>query len=227
MIVGKEQQYRKLMRNVQEQERLLKGIWEEESASGYIRDIYNKTVELESKAETYVLNVRELIYALPDLKKREKAIEVIIENIPLEIGYTQEGWFSLRMPGLLPKKDRGSVRYVRGFLQPAMEKFFNGRSPYIYSGKCVIVYRHVYQEGFLKSKKRDHDNIEINQVTDIMVCYSVVDDNPEYLNHYYISAEGTENRTEVYIVPENEFMDFLILEKKMPREGVKLYDNKP
>ena len=226
MTLQKEQQYKKLMRNLKEQETLLHTIWEEERASGATYSLYDKTLEYESKAETYALNARELIYMLPNIRRGIEPVEAIIKNIPLEIGYTSQGWFSVRLPGLLPKKDRGSVRYVRGFLQPAMERFFLGREPYIYPSKCVIIYRHVYGAGFPKTKKRDHDNIEINQVTDIMRSYATHDDSPEWLNHYYMSADGTECRTEVYIVPECEFALFLVAEKNMPKEGVELYDDR-
>src|SRR5699024_2330854 len=35
---------------------------------------------------------------------------------PVEVGFTREGWFSLRMPMLLPKKERGSAAFVRMLL---------------------------------------------------------------------------------------------------------------
>ena len=33
--------------------------------------------------------------------------EVLREEIPIDIGYTKEGWFLMRMPLLLPKKETG------------------------------------------------------------------------------------------------------------------------
>ena len=108
MTLQKEQQYKKLMRNLKEQETLLHTIWEEERASGATYSLYDKTLEYESKAETYALNARELIYMLPNIRRGIEPVEAIIKNIPLEIGYTRQGWFSVRLPGLLPKKDRGS-----------------------------------------------------------------------------------------------------------------------
>jgi hypothetical protein len=34
-------------------------------------------------------------------------------------------------------------------------------------------------------------------------------------------------RTEVYVVPQDEFIDWLELENSIPNKGVKLYENKP
>ena len=46
---------------------------------------------------------------------------------PVEVGFTREGWFSLRMPMLLPKKERGSAAFVRMLLLPALRRFFQGK----------------------------------------------------------------------------------------------------
>ena len=48
---------------------------------------------------------------------------------PVEIGFTREGWFSLRMPMLLPKKERGSAAFVRMLLLPALRGSSRGSLP--------------------------------------------------------------------------------------------------
>ena len=62
---------------------------------------------------------------------------------PVEVGFTREGWFSLRMPMLLPKKERGSAALVRMLLLPALRRFFQGKPP-VRISPCVLVFRHVY-----------------------------------------------------------------------------------
>ena len=74
---------------------------------------------------------------------------------------------------------------------------------------------------------RDHDNIELNMVTDIVALYVMEDDAPLCCRHYYCSAAGSTERTEVYVVPRTSFGDFLLLEDQMPDEGVKLYAQRP
>ena len=55
---------------------------------------------------------------------------------PVEVGFTREGWFSLRMPMLLPKKERGSAAFVRMLLLPALRRFFQGKPPVRISPAC-------------------------------------------------------------------------------------------
>ena len=98
-------------------------------------------------------------------------------NVPVEIGFTAEGWFSVRIPLLLPKKERGSAEYVRSILLPALKTFFAGRPPVRFDN-CVLIYRHVYAEDRPERQRRDHDNIEINMVSDCIALYVMTDDAP-------------------------------------------------
>lgn len=148
----------------------------------------------------------------------DKAIK---EAIPVEIGYTAEGWFSLRLPMLLPKKESGSTEFIRGFLYPAMGKFFKGKDPVRYPD-AVMIFRHVYSRNRPERERRDHDNIEVNIVADIAALYTMPDDNPGVCDHYYCSAAAEKERTEVYVVPKADFQKWLYVEKNMPDEGVKL-----
>ena len=147
-------------------------------------------------------------------------------NVPVEIGFTAEGWFSVRLPLLLPKKERGSAEYVRSILLPALKTFFAGRPPVRFDN-CVLIYRHVYAECRPERQRRDHDNIEINMVSDTIALYVMEDDAPSLCSHYYCSAVGNRERTEVYVVPEENFRYWLDAEKEMPQEGVRIYENGP
>lgn len=73
-------------------------------------------------------------------------------HIPVDAGFTAEGWFSVRLPLLLPKKEMGSAGYVRSFLYPALREFFRGKPPVRYRN-CVLIYRHVYSHSRPERKK--------------------------------------------------------------------------
>ena len=103
-------------------------------------------------------------------------------------------------------------------------KFFNGR-PRIRYRDCVLVVRHVYDKTRPERKMRDHDNIEVNMVTDIVATKVMPDDNPNVCTHYYCSAAASEDRTEVYVVPKHDFPMWFVEEKAMPDKGVMLYEN--
>ena len=96
---------------------------------------------------------------------------------PVEVGFTRERWFSLRMPMLLPKKERGSAAFVRMLLLPALRRFFQGKPP-VRISPCVLVFRHVYARDRPDRALRDHDNIETNMAADCVALYVMEDDNP-------------------------------------------------
>lgn len=181
-------------------------------------------MKLEETAERLVLLTRALPAYTGAPQAWSEVEKIVSACIPVKIGFTAEGWFSLRIPALLPKKEAGSADYIRSFLYPAMRDFFQDHPPVRYSD-CVLIYRHVYDRSRPERKMRDHDNIEINMVSDIVAMYVMPDDGPSVCSHYYCSAEGPEDRTEVYVVPKRDFPVWLVMEKMMPEKGVELYEN--
>ncbi len=190
---------------------------------GLISESYDKAMLLEESSEKLVLLTRALPAYTGCPQAGLEVNNIMRICIPLEIGFTFEGWFSVRIPLLLPKKGKGSAEYVRSFLYPAMSDFFKTASPVRYTD-CVLIYRHVYDESRSERKKREHDNIEINMVSDIIALYVMSDDGPDICSHYYCSAKCNDERTEVYVVPRKDFVMWLSSEKTFPDEGVKLYE---
>ena len=159
-------------------------------------------------------------------KAREMIEDATLNSFPVEIGFTAEGWFSLRIPILLPKKSKGSPAYLTDPLYPAMKRFWRGKRPVRYPDN-VLIFRHVYSHERPERRFRDHDNIELNRVADIIALYVMVDDSPLRCRHYYCSASGGNERTEAYVVPRIEFQNWLLREDSIPDKGVKLYENLP
>ncbi|MDR1205119.1 MAG: DUF6100 family protein [Peptococcaceae bacterium] len=194
--------------------------------AGDMAAAYAQAFKLEASAEQAALLSRALpAYtghpnAGPDIEK------VMRNNIPVRIGFTREGWFSLQIPLLLPKKQGGSVEYIRSFLYPALRDFFLPRPSVRYTD-CVIIYRHVYDRRRPERRRRDHDNIETNTVTDAVALYVMPDDDPSVCTHYYCGAAGGRERTEVYVVPKTDFQDWLTHEPEMPEESPALYETMP
>ena len=190
---------------------------------GNIKQTYESALRLEEVSEKTVLLTRALPAYTGNPKARLETENLIKLSIPIEIGFTEEGWFSLRIPALLPKKDAGSADYIRSSLYLAMREFFLDSQPVRYND-CVLIYRHIYARDRPERKKRDHDNIEVNMVSDIVAMYVLPDDGPSVCSHYYCSAQGQSDRTEVYVVPQCGFTEWLVNEKQMPEQGVKLYE---
>jgi len=134
--------------------------------------------------------------------------KILLNTIPVQINITEEGWFFVIIPALLPKKNKGSPSYIRSYLYPAMHRFFYKKEPVCYQD-CVLIYKHVYDKNRPERQYRDHDNIELNMVTDIVAFYVMKDDTPLRCFHYYCSIQGDIESTEVYVVPQNEFQTWL------------------
>ena len=190
---------------------------------GDVEEAYEAAYYLEEITEKAVLLTRALPTYAGAPRARSDVNNIIAKTVPIEIGYTKEGWLSVRMPMLLPKKERGSADYIRQILYPAMQRFFRGK-PSTKLDDATIVFRHVYSEDRPERRLRDHDNIETNMVSDIICVFALIDDGPKYCSHLYMSAAGNDERTEVYVVPNGQLCDFIYREKMMEKEAEKLYE---
>lgn len=183
----------------------------------HLQMAYEQAMRLEETAERLVLLTRVLpAYTGSGMAKLE--VENIMKLcIPVDMGFTAEGWFRLCIPALLPKKGSGSADYIRSFLYPAMQEYFQGKEPVRYTD-CVLVYRHVYDRDRPERRVRDHDNIETNMVSDIVAMYVMPDDAPSVCSHYECSVMGEEDHTEVYVVPRTDFPKWLLQENESRKE---------
>ena len=186
---------------------------------------YDSCFRLAEIVEKTALLTRALPCYTGNPRAQEEMEKCIEENVPVEMGFTIEGWFSVRIPKLLPKKGYGDVNYIRGILWLAIRKFFEEKSVVRYEN-CVMIYRHVYGPQYNKRYMRDHDNIETYMISDMIAMYVLYDDCPYLCSNYDCTAEGEAERTEIYVVPQAEFTDWLKAEKTMPKEGIKLYETK-
>ena len=174
---------------------------------------YEQALRLEETAERLVLLTRVLpAYTGSDVARLE------VDNtmklcIPVDMGFTAEGWFRLCIPALLPKKGNGSADYIRSFLYPAMQEYFQRKEPVRFTD-CVLVYRHVYDRNRPERRMRDHDNIETNMVSDIVAMYVMPDDAPSVCSHYECSVMGEDDHTEVFVVPRMDFPQWLLQENE-------------
>lgn len=178
---------------------------------------YEQAMRLEETAERLVLLTRVLpAYTGSDVARLE------VDNtmklcIPVDMGFTAEGWFRLCIPALLPKKGSGSADYIRSFLYPAMQEYFQRKEPVRFTD-CVLVYRHVYDRNRPERRMRDHDNIETNMVSDIVAMYVMPDDAPSVCSHYECSVMGEDDHTEVFVVPRMDFPQWLLQENESLKE---------
>ena len=63
---------------------------------GDMQEAYDECFRLERLSEKIVLNTRSLPVHTGNPRAERQVSSIIKEEVPVEIGYTKEGWFSLR-----------------------------------------------------------------------------------------------------------------------------------
>ena len=181
-----------------------------------IDEALEKSVSAAKLSEAVTLKTRALPAYTGHPQAEAMVQKAVGEAVPVEIGFTEQGWLKIEMPILLPRKEKSSRSYIRGFLYPALEKFAFDRERIRYRN-CVMIFHHVYDRNRPEREYRDHDNIELNTVVDAIAMFFLVDDTPLECRHYYCSAAGDGEKTEVYIVPRTEFQRWLDMENDPPK----------
>ena len=143
---------------------------------------------------------RQMVLGSGDPNSRADVERIIAQIHPMEIGFTPEGWFSLRMEPLARSEDTASKEYIRGIIYPAMRRFFADKATVRYP-KCTLIFRHVHDRAHPEAQYRNYNNAEVKLVADTVAMYVMADDDPLHCNMFHCCAPGPEDRTEVYVVP--------------------------
>lgn len=128
---------------------------------------------------------------------------------PVDIGFTEKGWFRMKMDCLPAKEIASNANYMRDVLYAQLGAYFRKEGIPKRFHNCVIIFNHIYRYDVPEKQYRDHDNIERNMVVDAVALFVMEDDGASRCQHYYYSSPGDENATEVMVVPQDEFIDFL------------------
>lgn len=135
--------------------------------------------------------------------------------LKISFGFTAQGWFCIKIPALLPKKEKGNAHYVRLNLYLALSEYFKTHERFTLK-ETVIIFEHHYDKSRPERRLRDHDNIEINTVVDAVALYVLRDDAPLLCPHYYCSVMDECDATFVYLVPRGQFAEWLLYADNQP-----------
>lgn len=204
----------KFERVLEKIEMLIESMRKQAEFTRYCRELDDKTVSysqalrLEELSEKLVLLTRALPAYTGSVNATKDVEKIIKSDIPVNICFTEEGWFQLNMSCILPHKKHGKTDYIKGFLYPKMREYFSDHEPVRFSD-CVIIYRFVYDEDRPERRLIDHDNYEINVVTDIVALYLLPDDSPKFCDLYYTTFRSDLDATQVFVVPRSDLKKWL------------------
>lgn len=179
--------------------------------SGKSKQASDILIQAEKISEQIVNKTRLLpvCYGLNTKTTQESIEKNIIDENEIFVSYISEDSFYVRIPALLPKKNGGNPIYIRSSLKIALDKYFKENEKIILTKPSTIIFKHNYDKNRPEREFRDHDNIEINVIVDLIALYILVDDSPLRLRHFYYSEESNKDFTEVFIVSNEEFFNFL------------------
>ena len=173
---------------------------------------YRAALTLVRSCEKLALTARALPAYTGNAGAMVEVEDQMAEVTPVALSFTPEGWFTLKMPFLLPQKRGKELDFLLGLLYPQFRRFFKNQNPVMFP-EGVLVFRHVYDRTRPDRQWRDHDNLEVKAVADIVALFLLPDDNPSVCEHFHCSASGDEERTEVYLIPRQDFPHCLIVRK--------------
>ena len=204
---------KKEIKEIQKNSQNLSAILEDASFlldSGETLNANKKFIEAEKISEN-IVNQTRLLPTAVGLKNRytqNKITENIIKENKIQIEYLTKDIFYVKIPALLPKKNGGNPIFIRSTLQVALDRYFSKNEKIILDKPSTIIFKHNYNVARPEREFRDHDNIEVNVVVDLLALYILIDDSPFRLRHFYLSASADEDSTEVFIVPNKKMGGF-------------------
>lgn len=158
------------------------------------------------EVENFTNLARTLPFAIPIDHPMQKIEDLISERVSVE--YNND-IISVSMPCLLPKKEKGNPIYIRAILNSAISKYQSANNIPLIDEPVVLVVNHNYSRLRTEREYRDHDNIEINAVVDVMALYFLVDDGPMICSHFYTSSISEEDATVIHLVPARIFGEWI------------------
>lgn len=186
------------------------------------------TEKMMKELDRLCIFVRDIPLSMPVRMKDGKDFfdttkDKIATNLDIQIGYADNKWFCVRLPIVAPKINGWTSNVLYEPLYLSLEKFAdaNRKTRKLKDKRpMVICYRFVYGEGIPIKNYHDHDNKEVKMITDAITTFTTSSDSPHHLNNYYCSATGEESHTEVFLIPREEFAEWLKYESTLTEKGV-------
>lgn len=165
-------------------------------------------LEAVSASEKASIRLRE--FAAATLLPEQTGSDVIFAdtNITVSVETNREGYLSLLLPVVLPKRDdEDRSRYLAGLLREAIRQKYSNQLPPKF-GVCVLVYEHIYDLG--RSRRFiDHDNMELKHCQDVLEAAFLVNDTSALCLAFQCSHHGDRDSTRIWILTPEQFPEWL------------------
>ena len=165
-------------------------------------------MEAVSASEKTSIRLREFAAATLPPEHTSPNIIVSDPSITISVGVSHEGYLSLHLPVMLPKRnDEDRSRYLAGLLRVAIREKFRDQLPPKF-GACVLIYEHIYD---LSRCHRfiDHDNMELKHCQDVLEAAFLINDTSALCSAFQCSHCGEQDSTRICILTPEQFPEWL------------------
>lgn len=129
-------------------------------------------------------------------------------DVPIDIQLTPEGWLTVTLPEVLPKRDKGDrAAFLRFHLQRALVPFREA-NPALRFHCCVLVYEFIYDQA-RNRRFIDHDNLELKHCQDVLETAFLINDTSSLCCAFQCSHRGEKDATRIWILDPEQFLDWL------------------
>jgi len=121
------------------------------------------------------------------------------QALGIEVTRHDNGIVEIIFPCLMPHRTKGDNGFITTPLRKVLEKFTNETSEFFMFNQCDICITHIYNRK-TRRQIRDHDNIEMKAIVDIVSAYLLRDDSGLFCNNHTYSEFGDEDKTRIEIM---------------------------
>jgi len=168
------------------------------------------------RGEVVASKLRRLVYDSACTTKTPQAfyLETAAEALDIKVSSSSDGVVEITIPCLIPSRKRKSAGFITDPLYAALERFVSDRppdQPFERFKHCVICIIHVYDKALLvKGRHRDHDNIEVGEIINVINTFLLTDDIGVLCDIYHTSKISDYDYTRIFIVKKDMFAEWIL-----------------
>jgi len=155
--------------------------------------------------------LRELVYSTTNISWTD-LLERSANELDIRVSSDTKGIIDISLPCLIPNRKKKPTDFITAPLSAALERFVLVRQPIFERFKhCVICITHIYNKSMYNNgRKRDHDNIEIKGIIDVINTFLLTDDTGNLCDIYNSSEFSDEDSTQITIIKKDMFLEWII-----------------
>jgi hypothetical protein len=177
----------------------------------YPENYSNLSQQAAIRGEYIAHKLRGLVYGTTNISKADYLANAA-DEMGINIANNDNGMVDITIPCLIPHRRKKQTGFITEPLYAALERFVSSRdSPFERFNHCVICITHVYDEVlFGKGRKRDHENIEVKGIIDVLNTFLLTDDNGSLCDIFHAGEISDNDFTRISVMKKSAFPEWVL-----------------